>query len=109
MGAAEPQYRARLMTGAALELPLPDGRVASRGMSHDPANLVSSTVTDPFSFLHECPDEREVGRRRLRHDPEYRGGQSRRQKGLRSQVARVVLPCRPVPERPPPVSRAGDG
>ncbi|HXY73030.1 MAG TPA: CocE/NonD family hydrolase, partial [Actinomycetota bacterium] len=27
---------------------------------HDPANLVPSTVRDPFSFLAEYPDEREV-------------------------------------------------
>jgi predicted acyl esterase len=38
---------------------------ASRGGSsarwvHDPANLVPSTVRDPFSFLHEFPDERGV-------------------------------------------------
>ncbi len=28
--------------------------------THDPANLVPSTVEDPFAFLHEYPDEREV-------------------------------------------------
>ena len=47
----------------------PDGGAlvaeASRASSsarwvHDPANLVPSTVHDPFSFLHEFPDERAV-------------------------------------------------
>jgi putative CocE/NonD family hydrolase len=28
--------------------------------THDPAALVPSTVADPFAFLHEYPDEREV-------------------------------------------------
>ncbi len=30
---------------------------------HDPADLVPSTVTDPFAFLREFPDEREVQKR----------------------------------------------
>jgi hypothetical protein len=30
---------------------------------HDPADLVPSTVVDPFSFLHEYPDEGEVAAR----------------------------------------------
>src|SRR5262249_4433886 len=38
----------------------PNGHEASAGWVHDPASLVPSTVLDPFSFLHEFPDEREV-------------------------------------------------
>jgi putative CocE/NonD family hydrolase len=32
--------------------------------THDPRDLVPSTVENPFAFLRECPDEREVEARR---------------------------------------------
>jgi len=37
-----------------------DGSGAAVRWTHDPDNLVPSTVTDPFAFLHEFPDERAV-------------------------------------------------
>jgi hypothetical protein len=38
----------------------PESLTAAVKWTHDPANLVPSTVHDPFAFLHEYPDEREV-------------------------------------------------
>lgn len=35
----------------------PDATATSAAWVHDPSSLVPSTVTDPFAFLHECPDE----------------------------------------------------
>src|SRR5262249_49618077 len=37
-----------------------DGSRAAVRWTHDPDNLVPSTVTDPFAFLREFPDERAV-------------------------------------------------
>jgi hypothetical protein len=37
-----------------------DGAGAAVRWTHDPGNLVPSTVTDPFAFLREFPDERAV-------------------------------------------------
>jgi uncharacterized protein len=37
-----------------------DGAAAAVHWTHDPASLVPSTVTDPFAFLHEFPDEQAV-------------------------------------------------
>jgi predicted acyl esterase len=38
----------------------PDRTKADARWSHDPDALVPSTVADPFAFLHEYPDERDV-------------------------------------------------
>lgn len=38
----------------------PDRDPGAAEWTHDPADLVPSTVVDPFAFLHEYPDEREV-------------------------------------------------
>jgi predicted acyl esterase len=38
----------------------PDGSRAAATWTHDPDNLVPSTVANPFAFLHEFPDERGV-------------------------------------------------
>jgi len=38
----------------------PDAAGAILRWTHDPENLVPSTVTDPFAFLHEFPDEQTV-------------------------------------------------
>ena len=37
-----------------------DGARTAVHWTHDPDNLVPSTVTDPFAFLHEFPDEQAV-------------------------------------------------
>jgi putative CocE/NonD family hydrolase len=41
----------------------PEAVAAQAGWVHDPAELVPSTVTDPFAFLREFPDERDVQKR----------------------------------------------
>jgi predicted acyl esterase len=41
----------------------PDRAPADATWTHDPDDLVPSTVGDPFAFLHEYPDERDVERR----------------------------------------------
>jgi hypothetical protein len=46
-----------------LLLPEPEPSSGAARWVHDPADLVPSTVEDPFSFLFEYPDEREVERR----------------------------------------------
>jgi predicted acyl esterase len=38
----------------------PDGARATVRWTHDPGNLVTSTVTNPFAFLHEFPDEQAI-------------------------------------------------
>jgi uncharacterized protein len=38
----------------------PDTARAAVSWTHDPGNLVPSTVANPFAFLHEFPDERAV-------------------------------------------------
>jgi hypothetical protein len=38
----------------------PEAGGSAVSWTHDPADLVPSTVADPFSFLHEYPDERAV-------------------------------------------------
>jgi predicted acyl esterase len=40
--------------------PAPDHGPGHASWTHDPDDLVPSTVTDPFAFLHEYPDERDV-------------------------------------------------
>jgi len=40
--------------------PVPDAGLTSAVWTHDPETLVPSTVIDPFAFLRELPDEREV-------------------------------------------------
>jgi predicted acyl esterase len=41
-------------------LPAPEGTRSAVTWTHDPQDLVPSTVADPFSFVHEFPDERVV-------------------------------------------------
>ena len=41
----------------------PEATATSAAWVHDPSNLVPSTVTDPFAFLHECPDETAIEER----------------------------------------------
>ncbi len=41
----------------------PEAALSSARWLHNPSDLVPSTVEDPFSFLFEYPDEREVERR----------------------------------------------
>lgn len=45
-------------------LDAPEGSASAATWTHDPRDLVPSTVQDPFAFLHEYPDEREVESRR---------------------------------------------
>ncbi|MGZ8580879.1 MAG: CocE/NonD family hydrolase [Actinomycetota bacterium] len=40
--------------------PEPDATTTTARWMHDPADLVPSTVVNPFAFLHELPDERRV-------------------------------------------------
>ena len=40
--------------------PEPDATMTTARWVHDPADLVPSTVVNPFAFLHELPDERRV-------------------------------------------------
>jgi uncharacterized protein len=44
--------------GGTIQSSVPESSVAT--WTHDPADLVPSTVVDPFTFLHESPDERIV-------------------------------------------------
>ncbi len=41
----------------------PESETTTARWTHDPADLVPSTVVDPFSFLRELPDERRIGDR----------------------------------------------
>jgi putative CocE/NonD family hydrolase len=41
----------------------PDGAAGAVTWTHDPGDLVPSTISDPFAFLSEYPDERSVSRR----------------------------------------------
>jgi uncharacterized protein len=54
---------ARLHLTAAGGLGADPGEAGEAAWVHDPADLVPSTIVDPFSFLHEYPDEGEVAAR----------------------------------------------
>jgi uncharacterized protein len=54
---------ARLHLTAAGGLGADPSEAGGAAWVHDPADLVPSTIVDPFSFLHEYPDEGEVAAR----------------------------------------------